>query len=110
TGRSNRATADTIASAVVSWPRYLQDMPPTAHAPDGAPTNGERAAALTAAAAGVRYSDCSPPLLASELPHDSEAETRVALHSAFARYAGEFRVGGVLRPRQERRIPVYRRS
>ena len=50
------------------------------------------------------------PLLASELPHYSEAETRVALHSAFARYAGEFRVGGVLRPRQERRIPVHRRS
>jgi hypothetical protein len=50
------------------------------------------------------------PLLASELPHYSEAETRVALHSVFAWYAGECRVGGVRRPRQERRIPVHRRS
>src|SRR4030095_7032175 len=50
------------------------------------------------------------PLSPSKLPHHSEAETLVTLLSPFARYAGEFRVGGELRPRQERWIPVNRRS
>lgn len=33
-----------MASAAVPWPRFFRICRPTAHAPDGAPTNGERAA------------------------------------------------------------------